>query len=619
MGDIDYVGARWRVVKWLRTQMIGPADENNLILGDPLKRYPVGVLSPIEFTTTIHFEVPETNQPDEGVQDGFSYKRYYAAPSTVGFTLFVSHDAQLHIEASASCYQRKDPRDKVGRFKKLAYQRLELEKFERPVDQLHSFNQKIWNEWAGIILRTYPRKDGILCTLSLCNEKRGPQELRHPDKVESHLFEAHLRCTVTAGRILPLPRPDMSMMSESERELELQYENRKIFAVGHGTAVNWQVGTNNAPQIWSEFMPAVEMPALQTTPQGDHIALDLKYICFEDIETLSASIRDFLNGYEKWISEQRKSALEFTELWKKETSTRMLGRMESALKRMHQGVSLLCEDKHVERAFRVANEAMLYQMQQADQVAGRDIKTRTYRWRSFQLAFLLTVLESVVREESDFRETMDLIWFPTGGGKTEAYLGLIAITIIWRRLKYGDHGGGTVAIMRYTLRLLTRQQFERAARMICALELLRRKNKNSNLGDEPISVGFWVGGTVTPNWYYQAEKKVRKILEGDISERYGFILTACPWCGEKLGEDGYKSKFQSFSLYCTNESSCDLGNSLPIPCQVVDEALYDAPPSLLISTIDKFARLPWIDGPCAFFGRGDIRAPDLVYRYESPI
>ena len=105
----------------------------------------------------------------------------------------------------------------------------------------------------------------------------------------------------------------------------------------------------------------------------------------------------------------------------------------------------------------------------------------------FQLAFLLTVMVSAVREDDDFRDVLDLIWFPTGGGKTEAYLGLIAFLIVWRRLKYPDSGGGTTAFMRYTLRLLTRQQFERAARMVCALELIRRRNP-ARLGEAPVDI-----------------------------------------------------------------------------------------------------------------------------------
>ena len=614
MGKVDYVRARQHLVTWLRTQMIGPAGDDDFIQGDPLKRFPVGVLSPVEDSSLPSFEVPEISQSSEDSQDGPSYKRYYTAPSTVGFTLFVSHDAQLQIEASASHYERKDPRDKKGRFKRLLYRRIELEQFEKSIDQLESLNQKIWDGWASIVLETHSHRDGTLCTLSLCNERRGPKELRNPDKVESYLFEARLRCTVSAGQIRQLPRPAVSMMTEGEQELEIQYRDRMIFAVGHGTAVDWQVGPNCDPQVWSEFMPAVEMPALQTNPQGDHNALDLKFICGADINILSASMRDFLGGYKDWIHVQCERASEFAEDWQKQAAARMTAHMESTLRRMYKGVDLLCQDEEVQKAFRIANEAMLRQMQKADQIAGRnDVESKKYQWRSFQLAFLLAVLESVIQEESDYRETMDLIWFPTGGGKTEAYLGLIAITIVWRRLKFGAHGGGTVAIMRYTLRLLTRQQFERAARMICALELIRRKKENSDLGEDPINVGLWVGQAVTPNSFDQAIEKVDE-LKNDKSERYSLVLTSCPWCGEDLKCDSYEAMSTSFSFHCNSTSDCDIDE---IPCQVVDHALYDNPPSLLISTIDKFARLPWTNGPRSFFfGHDDRRVPDLIIQDE---
>src|SRR5262249_25963103 len=122
------------------------------------------------------------------------------------------------------------------------------------------------------------------------------------------------------------------------------------------------------------------------------------------------------------------------------------------------------------------------------------------RWRSFQLAFILMNLNSLIQLEdgSDHadRNLVDLIWFPTGGGKTEAYLGLAACNIFFRRLTNPDNAGCTV-LMRYTLRLLTAQQFQRAGSMICACELLRRQQPTA-LGQEPISVGLWVGQSLTP-------------------------------------------------------------------------------------------------------------------------
>ena len=621
---MDYVEARGRVIEWLRSQLIGPATEDAIINENPLKLYTVGVLSPIEFSSSIHPDPAQVSQVDgilnveEDSDIDYSYSRFYSAPSTVGFSFFVSRDAHLTITASATRYQSRGPRDEFGRYVKQSYDRIELQRLQITIDTPSFFNQKIWEDRAVIVLEPRPQTNGILCTLALSNLNRGPQSLRHSDKAELHLFEVRLCCTVESGEILEHPRHAPSMMSEEELEFELQYKDRKIFAVGHGAAVDWDMRPGGI-KIWSEFLPVVETPALSMNPQGDHKVLDLKLLCHEDITTLLTAMRDFLDGYQKWINEQRKIVSGFADDLKRKAGERMVNRMEVALKRMHQGVDLLRNDKCVAEAFRLANLTMLNQMQRADRIAGQDPNTNKYSWRSFQLAFLLTVLESAILDKSNYRETLDLIWFPTGGGKTEAYLGLIAILIIWRRLKYGGQGGGTVAIMRYTLRLLTRQQFERAARMICALELIRRKD--NRLGEEPFSVGFWAGSAVSPNTYHQAEKIISDIEDGDESKRFNFILTSCPWCGEKLTTKGYRLKPHSFRFYCTSDSDCeymggsDLEVRLPLPCQVVDDALYDAPPSLLISTIDKFARMPWICGPRAFFGR-NTRAPELIIQDE---
>jgi len=202
-------------------------------------------------------------------------------------------------------------------------------------------------------------------------------------------------------------------------------------------------------------------------------------------------------------------------------------------------------------AFRLANQAMRDQMRQGDLVRG-DQDDRPHRWRSFQLAFLLTVMESAIREDDEFRDVLDLIWFPTGGGKTEAYLGLIAFLVIWRRLKYGPKGAGTAAFMRYTLRLLTRQQFERAARVICALELMRRKD--SRLGEEAISVGIWVGRASTPNTYKQAGEAVDAIVAGSSLGRHALLLDHCPWCAHQFDahDTSYDATETSFAFYCCN-------------------------------------------------------------------
>ena len=187
--------------------------------------------------------------------------------------------------------------------------------------------------------------------------------------------------------------------------------------------------------------------------------------------------------------------------------------MNTAVSRMRVSLRLLGDNAQARLAFALANRAMLKQMSQYDRLHGKDRADDAYRWRPFQLAFLLTTLESTANEDSEFRDTVDLIWFSTGGGKTEAYLGLIAFQIALRRLRHSDTGGGTTILMRYTLRLLTRDQFIRATRLICALELIRRER--DDLGSAPITIGIWVGEATSPNTFQKATELVEKAIAGE--------------------------------------------------------------------------------------------------------
>ena len=118
-------------------------------------------------------------------------------------------------------------------------------------------------------------------------------------------------------------------------------------------------------------------------------------------------------------------------------------------------------------------------------------------WRPFQIAFFLLNIESIANENSKDRTLVDLLWFPTGGGKTEAYLGLIAFNLFFERLN-GLDTNRTSVIMRYTLRLLTAQQFERASKLICSMEVIREENLNL-LGETRFTIGIFVGGATSYN------------------------------------------------------------------------------------------------------------------------
>nr|MDT0664236.1 helicase [Micromonospora sp. DSM 115978] len=238
-------------------------------------------------------------------------------------------------------------------------------------------------------------------------------------------------------------------------------------------------------------------------------------------------------------------------------------------------------------------------------------------WRPFQLGFLLLTIEGA-STDCDDRDVVDLIWFPTGGGKTEAYLALAAFSILIRRIRYGDDAAGTTVITRYTLRLLTSDQFRRAATLVCALELLRR-DRADDLGSTEISIGLWVGSANSPNTYAEAQTLVKDLRSGQPIEK-GFQIEKCPWCGTRLlpdegsaGNIGFQAHNNSFQVFCLNRG-CPFFDRIPMAS--VDEQLYDRPPTVLIGTVDKFATAVWNERTGVFFGAGDDPGPSLIIQDE---
>ena len=551
-------------------------------------------------------------------------RRRYVPPSSVGFSCYVRGEVRLGLTASAAVYEGTGERGERGRFQSPEYTRTLLP--EQSVGWSSAAvpgesGEAIWEGWegrAGIDVRARPHGDGLILTVTLCN-RRGlnpdaPLRERTLDRVGKALFEARIECVVESGELVEYPRVDPSLLTEEEQELELQYRKQRIYAIGHGAAANWEVKPGRPARVWSDFMPEAEVPMMTADTGGDDAVFNLARLAESPA---TDDLAHFADGYSDWIAEQRRGASALRIPVERATADRVCDRMSIALGRMRRCVEMLRADPLAAESFRLANRAMLDQMRQIDRVAGRETGAGGYRWRPFQLAFLLTTMESATREDDDFRDVLDLIWFPTGGGKTEAYLGLVAFLIVWRRLKYPDSGGGTVAFMRYTLRLLTRQQFERAARMICALELIRRRDP-ARLGEAPIDIGIWVGREISPNAFHVAGELVEKIRGGDSEARYALLLERCPWCGTALDAgQGYQAQVDDFRFHCVDPACAFGADDLPLPCNVVDEALYQRPPSLLVATIDKFARLAWDERTGAFFGADTgSRPPELVIQDE---
>ena len=465
------------------------------------------------------------------------------------------------------------------------------------------------------------------------------------------------------------PNSDISAMDDEERSLDLLYRHKKIYGTGLGTSVDWEIDDNGEGSIWNDFFPITEVPSMSfSLPQNDLLGdeeLSMKYLSdldSSDRETKLKSMRSLVDLYRQWVEDLGKTAAKLDARYVS-AAAKNIQECKRAYQRMYAGIETLRSNDNAYSAFLLANRAMFMQrihiamqseMAQAnadrypgdeeitDRINGMDYSRESdanCRWRPFQIAFLLMDINSIVDDYSPERSIVDLIWFPTGGGKTEAYLGLTAFTIFYRKLAQPKQSSGTAVIMRYTLRLLAAQQFTRAATLICACEYIRqdcaqRRHKYPAypLGKDPITIGLWIGGTHIPNKNEDADfhlDKLRKVsnyyyVRNEKERHNKFQVLKCPWCGTKMvkddkdkklvGEWGYNMSGKHFYMFCPHED-CDFTKKLPI--QIIDEELYDAPPTLLFGTVDKFAMLPWDGRIGAFFGIGsDNRTPELIIQDE---
>lgn len=636
-----YKQGRRDLLEWLKKQLIGPASDENLLRGSPLDRYPTGILFPImrdeegidPASVSDDDDIESLGDDTTAGSDAqpATKRRRYMPPSSVGFSFFASgEEVRFQVVFSAACYKKTDARKQIGRFQN-SHERTgigrdeEAKTFTQPNQQPYAQSNHrvdVLGGRASIDVVWRPFLDGWIVTVSLFNKQEssatGDRKKLAQERIEQSLFEVNLRCFMEAGEIGTYPRVDKCLLSEEDQELELQYKHRHIYAIGHGAAVDWRVEQDHVKEIWTEFMPAVEVPQVTADVAGDdNRVLGLAYLAeSETTAEIFKELDQFVEKYAAWVHAQNTQINEL-EPDERAAAKRITARMETALERMRRGVALLRSNSNAAESFKLANQAMLDQMRQADHVRGKRRDDNDYRWRPFQLAFLLAVMESAIQEDDDYREIVDLIWFPTGGGKTEAYLGLIAFLIVWRRLTNPASGGGTTVLMRYTLRLLTAQQFQRATRMICALELIRRRVPKLKNG-APITIGMWVGSATSPNRFVDAMKYVVQASNGNIGALRSLVLENCPWCGTLFAvPESYVATQTKFHFCCANKA-CDFGQQVQgvLPCNVVDEALYNEPPTLLIATIDKFARLAWDERVNAFFGVSGDRPPELVIQDE---
>lgn len=460
---------------------------------------------------------------------------------------------------------------------------------------------------------------------------------------------------------------------QEAKNLDFLYRSIEDYGIGHLCSVDWRRDDNGIMHVFSEFLPSVEPPDVEPDPRDkfhdgdehDGLILPQPYLqnnCvlqFKWLSTFSQTtdgdiidgLLGFIESYHNWIETQqnRISGIKGPSLENAESN---IEACQKDYERMKANVNDFLSDNNKMRAFRRMNSAMFMQLwhnnktnQEMLKNLHHDLNQQFYHnasdyifsntahaaWRPFQLAFILLNLDGIFKRDNEpnwlkRNELTDLVWFPTGGGKTEAYLGLIALTIINRRMTAGAHRDGVTVIMRYTLRLLTTQQFQRALRLIMALEQLRVWYSN-DLGNQ-ISIGLYRGKPSKPQ-----NNRGKYDFKIDASNwQIGMpnnipFGRECPWCGSDLNQiPGRRENEVSFK--CSNPHC--LFNTTQLPVRLCDEDIYENPPTLLFGTVDKFAQLAYKvekgnrannkrQDSRRLFGRGDnwnMLPPDLIIQDE---
>lgn len=602
------------------------------------------------FGTTLDISRDETTEEAVGLANSFK-------PSAMGISFLAEiSDNDLLVEIRAGKYKTEtvtvNGREKRRYPRTAISSNVVLATDELKGDMAKIFRKDVLSENGnptGLELFVLSRPESIvengaqcrLITLSLINKNFSEGERPITDKC---FFQVSFAVTSSDAKdcFVEYPEKKGESLDEEELALRLLYRHRKTFAVGHGCAADWIEQSERAVSVSTAVLPVYDVKPIVPNILPD---LTLSMLDFSDLKNETnplETLRALCNKYEKWIEEREAEAKNLETVLRPAADAHMENCRE-CLRRMRKGVSVLQNDRRAMFAFRLMNRAMLSQQLhfalplrewKKDETKSVSIPPVNFpdlsnpgdkkgKWYPFQLAFILMNVACLADSSDEDRKIADLIWFPTGGGKTEAYLGLTALTIFLRRLK-NPLDAGVVVLMRYTLRLLTAQQFQRAASLICACELIRNEKKEL-LGNERISIGLWVGGELTPNSRAAATSALNKLFGGQ-EKNNPFVLLRCPWCSAQVGltKEGSVKGYVKFGSpasvhFVCPDSACDFSaNSFPLPLYVIDDDIYEKTPSVVIGTVDKFAMIAWKPETKNLFAKNEkgYTPPELIIQDE---
>ena len=460
-------------------------------------------------------------------------------------------------------------------------------------------------------LRAHIPDDARSVSVFLLNN-RSPIEPGAGEPDLAYAFQPELEVSCDSPFI---PRSDLrgALAEDWDEEVaDLHYADTPSYATGHGVSAEWETVHKTCHLLRTAWIPSAEVEKTETAAiEGVELSMD-KLGSLQDKASVLTALKPLVEKYSAWIEKRQVDADNLSGK-RLNTCKELLRNAGIAANRIDQGIEMLAADEDALDSFRLANRAVARALK-------KRLELKEPCWHAFQLAFILVNLPGLADPGNPDREIVDLLFFPTGGGKTEAYLGLAAFTIVLRRLRYpeekGRSGSGVSVIMRYTLRLLTLDQLSRASGLICALELEREADPG-RYGEWPFEIGLWVGKAATPNVLGRkgdnrsdsARSKVGQFKGNPIGRPSPIPLENCPWCGERFKPDSFQLLPDNnypveLKIVCLN-FECDFSGERQLPIVAVDESIYRRLPAFLIATVDKFAALPWVGQSGMLLGGAD--------------
>lgn len=641
----QYAEVRQKIIQALRVDLMGPLSPEEVLDESPKSAYIVGMLAsqaedPTALTTDeqeVDFDIAYDDSDDYTADEEDDKEPIIATsfklPTSIGISFYLASSAKsICIDVTWGDYSRfseqsigKDGKAhscvRFARHPMHSSVLVDFSTFERSIE-IHLPEDSS----VSVHISKIPLKTGYsLVTAYVLNQRKNPE-----NDVESMMFQVELKASSVNGtRDFYAENICRDVLAKDE----FYFAQRPILGRGRNCAATWEDAVDGrASWVKSEFIPEYEFPGVSAALKGfDPFYFSMRFMAnpknkvgiFEKLTVLADS-------YEKWIQESLiKDPKMSNPDFKQEIGNAVVAHCNDALHRIREGVSLIAHDALALDAFCFMNRSMLlqrnimsYSKKHGSGIACNfkdfvDPRTPNtdFAWRPFQIAFILMNLNGIVDPTHKDREIVDLLYFPTGGGKTEAYLGLMAFVIANRRLRAAENpaynaDGGVTAILRYTLRLLTTQQRDRITKLVIAAELIRQK-ASPKYGTAPISIGFWVGGNVTPNKFSELVDDPAK--PGEAKRKRALLykqLLTCPFCGMPLTENEFyiEPDRKNVSIYCADKTCVFYKYKqprIPIPVYLMDEEIYAKCPTIVLSTVDKFARLPWDVKTNALFGRVD--------------